>query len=399
MTLIEPVLRLLAYGTGAFTLGFSFVSVLAARRFKQIVDVRARNANPSFAPPITILKPVKGAEPGMYENLESFVRQDYPQFQILFCLQNPQDAGLEIVEELRRRYPQIDMEIVVSKNRIGYNPKINNLSNAYPFAKHQMLMISDSDVRVEKDFLRRVIQPMNDAQVGLVTCLYRSDGGSSVGATFEALSINAQFLPKALVAGILLGMRFAMGAVMLVRRSAFEASGGFGNLSQHLADDYVLGSSIAAAGYRVLLSDEIVDSTPGFLSIFEAFSHLVRWARTIRVCQPAGYLGLLMLQGLPFITLYMVVYGMNATMGTLWLSLAAARIAATAWMHSRYLGTRRLLAQLPWIPLSDLLQFGVWLVGFRPGTVLWRGERYGIGESGRLYPRKSVSGPAAMTVP
>ena len=399
MNLLEPALRLLAYATGGFTLLFSLLSLLAARRFKRGADAARRSADPDFNPAVTILKPVKGAEPGMYENLESFVRQDYPRFQILFCLQNPQDPGLEIVEKLRARYPSVDMEIVVSKNRIGYNPKINNLSNAYPFAKHDLLVISDSDVRVPQGFLRRAVKPMSDEKIGLVTCMYRSDGGASIGATLEALSINAQFLPKALVAGLLLGLRFAMGAVMILRRSAFEASGGFQNLSGHLADDYILGHSIAACGHGVTFSHEIVDSTPGFPSVFEAIAHLVRWARTIRVCQPAGYLGLVLIQGLPFVTLYLAVFGLFRPMVALWISIALARIAVTAWIHARYLETPNMAAQLPWIPVSDLLGFGVWLAGFRPGTVLWRGQRFDIGDSGRLIPRKTATDAAAVPVP
>jgi len=399
MTLLEPVLRLLAYGIGAFTLAFAAAGVVAARKFKRYSDDARRQLDPAFAPPITILKPVKGAEPGMLANLESFVRQDYPKFQILFCLQNPQDAGLEIVEQLRRRYPNADLEIVISKNRIGYNPKINNLSNAYPFAKHDLLMISDSDVRVEPDFLRRAVQPMANPAIGLVTCLYRSDGGASFGALAESLSINAQFLPKALVASFLLGVRFAMGAVMLMRRSAFDASGGFQNLREHLADDYMLGTSIAACGYEVAFSPVIVDSTPGFPSILESLAHLVRWARTIRVCQPGGYLGLVLLQGLPIASLYLAFFGLTQPMAMFWLALVFARIGSTAWMHGRYLGTRRLAALSPWIPLGDLLQFGIWLVGFRPGTVLWRGERYDIGGSGRLVPRKATPESAAISVP
>ena len=186
---------------------------------------------------------------------------------------------------------------------------------------------------------------------------------------------------------------------MLLRRSAFEATGGFQNLSEHLADDYILGNSISACGYNVAFSDEIVDSTPGFPSIFEALSHLVRWARTIRVCQPGGYLGLLLLQGLPMATLHMLLFGPTRSMVVLWICIAAARIIATAWMHLVYLGTRQLLPQLSLIPLGDLLQFGVWIAGFRAGTVLWRGERFDIGGSGRLTPRKASADAAAITVP
>jgi ceramide glucosyltransferase len=395
----EICLRVLAYGTGIFTIIYAVVCVFAAKRFKDLGNSFSLEASKTFLPPISILKPIKDVERGMYSNLASFLSQDYPKFQVLFSLQNPDDPALEILERLRRNFPDVDMEIVVSKNRIGYNPKINNISNAYPFAKYDFLMISDSDIRVDKDLLRRVVTPMSDPSVGLVTCLYRSDGGTSPGSILEALSINAQFLPNTLVAGFLLRLRFALGAVMLARRSAFEASGGLQNLSNHLADDYILGHSILAAGYRLAFCNAIVNSVPSFHTFSEALSHLIRWARTIRVCQPAGYIGVFLLHSLPLILLHILLFGPTYPMVALGLLVILARYGAITWIHRRYLNTPNLRYQLPWIPLSDLFQFGIWMLGFRSGAVLWRGVHYEIGFSGRLVPRKRASPAASAAMP
>lgn len=397
MIRVEICLRILAYGTGIFTIVYSLACVLAAKRFAELGDSFSLEASKAFLPPISILKPIKGVERGMYSNLASFLSQDYPKFQILFSLQNPDDPALDILERLRRDFPKVDMEIVVSKNRMGFNPKINNISNAYPFAKYDLLLLSDSDIRVDKGFLQRAVAPLADPSVGLVTCLYRSDGGSSLGNIFEALSVNTQFLPNTLVAAFLLGLRFALGAAMLVRRSAFEASGGLQNLSNQLADDYILGHSIMAAGYRLAFCTAIVNSVPSFHSFSEALSHLIRWARTIRVCQPLGYIGFFLLHSLPLILLHILLFGPTRGMIALGLLVVMVRCGAITWIHGRYLKTPNLRYQVPWIPLSDLFQFGIWVLGFHSGAVLWRGAHYEIGFSGRLVPSKrpAPASPAA----
>lgn len=394
MSAAEICLRILALGTAGFTIVFSLLSVLAAKRFKDL-GASFQAVDPETLPPITILKPVKDIERGMYANLASFLSQDYPKFQVLFSLQNPDDPALDILERLRKDFPHVDMEIVVSKNRIGYNPKINNISNAYPFAKHDMIMISDSDIRVKPGFLKRIAAPMADPSLGMVTCFYRSDSGPSLGSIMEALSINAQFLPNVLVAGFLIGLRFGLGAVMLVRRSALEESGGLANLSAHLADDYILGYSVVNAGYRLAFSDAVVESAPSFHSLPEAIAHLMRWSKTIRVCQPAGYLGLVALQSTPFLLLYLLIFGPAHSIITAGLLVLLARIGSIAWIHWHYLESPDVASQLIWVPISDLLQFCVWISGFHSGAVLWRGEYYDIAFSGRLVPRKKTSSAAS----
>lgn len=383
---------LVAYAAAGFTAAFSIASLYAARRFSR----RAEAAPRPPLPPVTVLKPIKGTDPDMYRNLASFLEQDHPAFQVLFCLQNPDDPALPLLKKLRQDFPGADIEIVISKNRIGYNPKVNNLSNAYGFAKHEVLVISDSDVRVQRDFLRRAVAPLADPSVGLLTCFYRSTGAQGLPATLEALSVNAQFLPQALVAGMLGGMRFAMGAAMIVRRSAFEAAGGLPALSEHLADDFILGKAVAAAGYRVEFSSLVVDSIPARSTVSQQLSHLVRWSRTIRVCNPSGYVGTLLLHGGPLLLLH-------AAFGGGWKPLAgfcaleAWRAAALGWMHRSYLGHPKVFRELAWLPVGDVLQFGAWLAGLRSRTVLWRGETYLITTGGRLVPRRRKSAAVPAT--
>lgn len=385
-----------ACASAFFTIAFSLYTVHAAGRFWR-PSGRRTEAAPTPAPPVTVLKPIKGVDRGMYENLASFLRQDHPRFQVVFCLQDEEDPALALLDRLRRDFPRIDTQVVVSRNRIGFNPKVNNLSNAVPHIKHDLIMISDSDVRVEPDFLRRAVQPFDDPRVGLVTAFYQSRHAAGFGPALESLAVNAWFLPQA-VGAVGLGMRFAMGAVMMVRRGVFEEIGGFHALSLHLADDYVLGASTQALGHRIAVLRPVVACVPDVWTLGEHFRHLVRWSRTIFVCQPAGYVGSGLLHGFS-LTLLALLARPSWSMLTLLALVAGVRMASVAWIHWRCVGNREILRQLWLLPLSDLLQTAAWVGGFRSGKVVWRGQSYDICAKGRLVPSdagKPGTVPAAV---
>ncbi|MEK7743624.1 MAG: glycosyltransferase, partial [Elusimicrobiota bacterium] len=334
----------------------------------------------------TILKPIKGIDRGMVENLASFLSQDHPRFQVIFCLHDPEDPALPLLRALKAEHPEADAEIVISGHRIGYNPKVNNLSNATPYIKHDLLMLSDSDVRVEVDFLRRATRDLEDPSVGLATYFYVSRNAGGAGSALEALSVNAQFLPQALTAAVLGGMRFAMGAAILVRRSVFDAAGGFPALSAHLADDFRLGEAVASLGSRVEIARPVVTTVPEDLGWTEHFDHMVRQMSTIRVCSPAGYLGSALLQGFFLLCLHALLFGPTALTLSLLLLTAACRMGSTAWIHAAVLRDPGMLRLLPLLPVSDLLQTAAWVAGLRTRTVSWRGETYSVEPSGRLLP-------------
>lgn len=387
VTAAEISLRTLAYSTAAFTLLFYLGSVLAARRFARGTEAVPTPAPRPFAPPVAILKPIKGVDHEMSQNLVSFLLQDYPCFQVLFALQDPEDPALTLLTDLQQSFPSVDVQIVISRNRIGHNPKVSNLLNAYPFVKYDLLVVSDSDIRVERDFLRKAVAPFADPRVGMVTCFYRYSRARSLGGMMEGLSVNAYFLPQALVAGYLLGLRFAMGAVTVLRRSVLEAVGGFSSIRDHLADDYRLGALVLSAGYRLVFSDLLVTSVPGIHSIREHLAHLARWARTNRLCQPLGYAGLILLQGFAFLALHLLLFGPTVPTVALLLAVAFVRMVTSAWIHRVYLGTPDILPQLLLLPLSDLIQFGSWIAGFWTRSVRWRGESYHVTPEGHLVSR------------
>jgi ceramide glucosyltransferase len=368
--------------TGVFSLLFALVSIVAAYKFFRLRLLPPPAAEP--LPPVTILKPLKGLDRELADSLRSFCRLDYPGVQILFTVASPEDPALECVEALKEEFPGLDMEVVVSKNRIGFNPKINNLANAAPLIKHELLLMSDSDIKVRPDFLRRAVAHMGDPRVGLVTAFYQATSPRGFWARLEALSVNANFLPQA-VTSAAFGLRFAMGAAILVRRGIFERVGGFALMADHLADDFVLGKAVKDAGYRLEIAEAVVESTPDLVDGREHFRHQARWARTIRLCQPDGYLGTVMLHGFSLSTLSLVLFGFNARLAALAAGIWAAKAAAKQSL-SLMTGGRQSPLSCLLIPFSEWVAFGAWLSGFRASRVLWRGELYDVESQGRLIP-------------
>jgi ceramide glucosyltransferase len=380
----EAILTVAAYATGLFSLAFALVSIAAAYKF-----FRLRRSPAPFAdswPPVTILKPLKGVDRELYDSLRSFCLLDYPSVQLLFTLASPDDPALGVISRLRGEFPGLDMEIVISKNRIGFNPKINNVSNAGPFIKHPLILMSDSDITVRPDFLRRTVAHLSDPRVGMITCFYQSTSPWGFWARLESLSVNAQFLPQAVTAAAF-GMRFAMGAAMLVRRDVFEKAGGFALMADHLADDFVLGQAVREQGYRLEIAEPLIESTPDIVNGIEHLRHQARWARTIRLCQPSGYLGTFMLHGFSLLTLKLLFFGFDARtlslMGAIWAAKGLAKQTI-----SRLAGSRQSASNVWLLPLSDWVYFCAWLSGFRSGQVSWRGEFYTIAAEGRLVPSR-----------
>ncbi len=378
----DVLLTALAWTSGIFTLAFTLLSIAAAYHFFRM----RREPAPGELVPVTILKPLKGVDRDLAQCLRSFCRLDYPQFQLLFTLASPNDPALGVLSQLKAEFPKLDIEIVVSKSRIGFNPKINNLSNAAPYIKHPLILMSDSDVSVRPDFLRRMAVHLQNPAVGLVTCFYQSTNPVGLWARLEALSVNAHFLPQAVTAAAF-GMRFAMGAAILMRRAVFEEVGGFALMADHLADDFILGEAVQASGYGLEIAGPVVESTPDAGNGIEHLRHQARWARTIRLCNPSGYLGSLALHGFALISLKLALFGFDAPAAFLLAALWAVKAVAALCIAHLTQG-RRSLWSLLLLPVSEWISFGAWLSGFRSNQVLWRGEVYTLGSKGRMTPRR-----------
>jgi len=342
-----------------------------------------KEVNQNFAPPISILKPLRGVDSFAYENLASFCRQDYPHFQIVFGTLDPDDPAIAVAKQVQKDFPEIDIRIVTNGRQIGSNLKVSNLANLLAEATHPLLLMSDSDIRVGPDYLRKVARPMLDSSVGVVTCLYRSLA-PGWPAAIEGLGISTEFHAGVLTARKLEGMRFALGSTILIRREALEAIGGFAAVADYLGDDFLLGNLPARAGYSVVLSEYVVDHVLDTASLGELLLHQTRWGRSTRASRPWGYVGLIFTHGTATSLLFLLATR-GAAPGWWVLSLTLGARMAMAWIVGiKYLKdpvARRLL----WlVPVRDVMSFLFWIGSFVGNTVEWRGRRFKLAEGGRL---------------
>ena len=344
----------------------------------------SQSTSSDFCPPVSILKPLKGADPELYECLRSHCLLNYSGYEIIFGVSEAGDSAAAVVERLRNEFPRVSMQLVVCGENLGANTKVSNLAQMVRVARHDYLVVSDSDIRVGPDYLRRVIRPLAEDKTGMVTCLYRGKCAPTLGSRLESLGISTDFCPGVLAARLIEGgIRFGLGSTLAFRRRDLQRAGGFEPLADYLADDYELGRRIAALGLRVELSEEAVETVLPVYSLPEFLSHQLRWARTIRGARPAGYLGLVFTFGLVWAVL-VLIFAQGATWAWILLGTAAAlRLAVATVVGKTILADQRLPAMLYLIPLRDLLGAGIWLAGFAGRRVVWRGETFTL-QNGKL---------------
>ena len=364
------------------SLAYGAAALVATARFSR----RPRHRDEGFTPPMTVLKPAKGLDPEFLENLRSFCRQDYPAYQILFGVADPEDPAVGVVRQVLSEHPTLDARLVICPEVIGPNGKVSKLHQMAAAARHEILVISDSDTRVPPDYLRRLAAPFADPKVGLVTALYRGVAPAGLVAHLERLIIHTIFIPSVLVAYLLEGMTFALGATMAVRRKVLDELGGFATFAHLLADDYQIAHRAVAAGYTVALADLVVDCVLDRIPFREFFARQVRWSRTMRSCRPGGYLGSLIRHGIFFGLLFILTAGPTGLAFALLAATAALRHAVALTVPAKILRVpdpaRRLWLLLP----ADALSLLVWALAFTGNTITWRGRRYRLAKGGRLVP-------------
>lgn len=341
---------------------------------------RSRRPHRTGWPAVSILKPVHGRDPRFLDAIRTHAVQDYPNYEILFGSRNPQDPALEDAAQLAREYPALPIRIV-PVHETAPNGKVATLIELARQARHPVLLVNDSDICVEPDYLRRVMAPLADPGVGVVTCLYRA-AGESFAARFEALGIATEFAPSVLVARTVGVAEFALGSTMAFRREQLEAIGGFEALREYLADDYQLGLRMTAQGYRVAFSDTVVETGLQARRFGDAWRHQVRWSRTIRVSRPGGYFGYVITQATVWAALAWVTGSPRIAAATLAVRMAAGA-ACAAFVLKDWTSLR--LAAL--MPVRDLWGFAVWVAGLRAGEVEWRGQRLRLARDGRILDR------------
>jgi len=357
---------------------------------------RALPARGASMPRVTILKPLHGAEPGLFENLASFCVQNYPgAVQIILGVQDPRDDAIAVVEQLRAKYKDCHLDLVVDATMHGLNRKVSNLVNMWRYVEHDVVVVADSDMRVDPDYLSRVVAALEQRGVGAVTCLYHGLPVTGFWAQLAALGINAHFLPNVIMG---LGLNLAQpcfGSTIAFKRKALIEIGGFVRVANCLADDYAIGAALRARGYIISISPVSVGHVCGEMSASELWHHEVRWARTIRSLDPAGYAGCIITHVFP-LALIAALGGVTAES----LSLATALGLTLATFGSRLVLLRQVerafnLPPQSWwlIPLRDILSFAVFVSSFFGQSARWKGRRYRFIAGGTLVHAGSSSRP------
>ncbi|MEO8662947.1 MAG: bacteriohopanetetrol glucosamine biosynthesis glycosyltransferase HpnI [Bryobacteraceae bacterium] len=363
---------LLAIVTGSLV--YCVLIVIAARNYLQ------SGASRRVGPPISILKPLHGLDDGLESNLQTFFEQDYPDFEILFATRLPNDPALAIVDRLKSKYPHVPVTTLIVPEPPYPNAKVWSLDHMLAAAANDLVVMSDSDIRVTPAMLQTIAGEFADPHVAVATCPYRAvPGRGSFWSTLEAIGMNTEFWGSALVARLLEGMKFAVGPTIAARRQVIQAIGGFHRLKDYLAEDFVMGNFAAERGFGVILSRYVIQHHIGAQPWRANFAHRVRWNRSTRRSRPAGYAGQLFTNPLPLALLLIAVHP------AWWPILAVVIILRTA---AAYAVSESILndplSRRRWylIPLQDILSFAFWIAGFFGNTITWRSRVYRLNKDG-----------------
>ena len=373
----------------AVIIGFASLAAAASYAVLALVAVLAWNRRRAAIralplPPVTVLKPLCGAEPGLYANLRSFCAQRYPQYQIVFGVRDRADPALAVVERLVAEFRSIPIDVVVNPQLHGSNYKISNLINMIASAQHEVLIIADSDARIEPDYLSTVTAPLLDPKVGLVTSIYRDVPTPSIWSRLGAMYINEWYMPSVLIAWFFGYDGYVSGQTMCLRRDTLQAIGGLQSIANHLADDHRLGQLVCGLGLRILLSPYVVRAEHHEPSWDSLIRHELRWMRTIRALRPRSYCFLFLSFSVPLAVLG-ILLGAAGSLGAttawaLFLTTLLARLGLhfVPWLR----GARPLLADLWLVPAQDLLMVWIWLRAWFTSRVSWRGNEFDVGAGG-----------------
>jgi ceramide glucosyltransferase len=356
----------------AVAMGYGVIAWLALGKQRRAPEHTWREP-----PAVTMLKPLCGADAETYECLRSFCDQVYPSFQVVFGVSDANDPSVAIVARLQREFPQLDLEMVIERTQHGSNRKVSNLINMMQLARHDILVLSDADVRVTPDYLAKVVAPLADAEVGIVTCAYRGSPRSGPWSLLGSLFINEWFMPSVCVAAAFGSRSFAFGATIAMRRQVLSAIGGFASVADQLADDYRLGELTRRLGLRTVLSDLVVETCVVEKSFAELVRHELRWLRTIRALQPAGYCFCFITFGIPVAALGTLLTGGAASAVGMLVITAVARVM----LHSK-VSRISAISHLHVLPVRELLSLTLWVWSFVTRRVHWRDDRYRVSRDG-----------------
>ena len=362
-------------------MGYFLAALVAALLFVR----ERRRPLAAFTPGVSVLKSLKGVDPGMMDAFRSHCKQNYGgKYELLFGVASLEGPEALAVTRLQLEFPEIEIKLSKCPEQLGTNGKVSTLIQLAEHARYEYLLINDSDISVGPHYLEQVMAGFAAPEVGMVTALYRGRAHGTVASQFEALGIATDFQPSVLLSRLLEGgLRYGLGSTLAVRREALEKAGGLEGLVDQLADDYEMGARISKAGYRVVLSAAVVETAVPAYDWRGYVDHQLRWLRTVRDARPGGYAGLVVTYGIAWALMNVIASGVSPlSLWLLGLSLFL-RLGLAMTVGAEVLSDHQMLPSLWLLPLRDLLAIGLWVTGFAGNTILWRGERFVV-KSGKL---------------
>jgi ceramide glucosyltransferase len=349
-----------------------------------------QNHSAEFTPPVSNLKPVFGVDPEAYENFATYCRQDYPEYELLFCAGDKDDPAVPVIERLIQDFPNTKIRLLFCPPHNAVNDKVAKLARLVEAAAHEVVVINDADVRVRPDYLRKVVAPLQDPRIGAVTCMYTTTRETSFAEELQSIGMVCDFYPGILVAWQLDGVKFALGQTMVTSKSRIAGFGGYQTIENLPADDLLLGRKVDEQGYKVVLLSYAVETVPDFRSARGLLDKRLRWMTVMRHMRPWGHLGLIFTQGLPWCILAALIAPTAAVASAYLGTYVAFRLAITLWIGIFGVKQPRLLRKLPLIPVWDATAFVIWVASFAKSSIRWRGVDYRLA-GGRLVPADRVN--------
>lgn len=378
-----------AIGLIAYAFQFATVCLTLSGPSRLTSGEGAADLSHSFSPPVSILKPLKGLDDNLYDNLASFCTLDYPEYEVIFSVQSQNDPAYKVAQMIRTAFPDTDISVLVTRYDVGLNPKVNNLTPAYGIAKHPYILISDSNVQVEKSYLAEIVKPMADPLVGLVSNMIRGVGGRSLGSIFENLHMNSFILGSVCFLDRVMKMPCVIGKSMLMRKTDLEAIGGFQGVMNVLAEDYLIGKRMHDIGKRVVLSNNLINNVNEFWGFKKFLNRHTRWGKLRWKIGGIRYVSELLSNPVFIAVLPILFWGANS------LTVLSAALVSIFKILGDYALARRISGDMSplrylLVPAKDILIGLVWFVPLLSHTVMWRGNRYLIGKDSVLSPCPEV---------
>jgi len=394
LLIFHIVLALALVGTLS-SLVFLCMTLIGVLQFRRHAQRELRGALPDAdLPPVSVLKPVHGLEARLEENIESFFRQDYPHYEILFAADEADDPALEVVRAVCARYPQIPTRIVVNGRPPWPNPPAYSFHRMSEVASYDILVTSDSDVEVSPRYLREVVPPLLDPKVGMVTCVYRGKNAGGFWSGLDAIGMSVEMTAGVLVANLLEGIKFGLGPTIAVRKDSLASIGGYKAIGDYFSNDFVIGNFIEKAGYQVTLSSHIIDHVVPPMTFRRMWDRQVRWAKGTRYSRPKGHFGTALVYAMPYGLLGFIALAALGQWGMAALLLAIALLnrIVEAWAVGSGVVRDPRARRAPWLyPVRDLFGFVVWCASYLSTRAVWRDSRYELIAGGRIVIRQSSS--------